>query len=73
MRKINKRQGLMLCAAGLLVLVMLTVFVRLGTRHVLVKRAHMDNFVTQTVLCDNEELQREKPRKESEKIDWARA
>ena len=73
MRKINKRQGLMLCAAGLLVLVMLTVFVRLGTRQILVKRAHMDNFVTQTVLCDNEELRREKPRKESEKIDWARA
>ena len=58
MQKINKRQGLMLCAAGLLVIVMLTVFVRFGTRHILVKWAHMDNFVTQTILFDNEALRR---------------
>ena len=64
MRKIDKRQGLMLCAAGLLVVVMLTVFARLGTRQVLVKRAHMNNFITQTVLYGNDELQEHKKSEE---------
>lgn len=73
MRKINKRQGLMLCAAGLLVLVMLTVFVRLGTRHVLVKRAHMDNFITRMILYGNAELQMFDAKASSEKIVWEKA
>ena len=74
MRKIDKRQGLMLCAAGLLVVVMLTVFVRLGTRQVLVKRAHMDNFITQTVLYGNDELQEhKKSEEENVKIEWEKA
>lgn len=58
----------MLCAAGLLVLVMLTVFVRLGTTHVLVKRVHMDNFITRTVLYGNENLQTAK--QDAVKIEW---
>ena len=70
----NKRQGLMLCAAGLLVVVMLTVFARLGTRQVLVKRAHMDNFITQTVLYGNDELQgHKKSAEENVKIEWEKA
>lgn len=74
MRKINKRQGLMLCAAGILVMVMLTVFARVGTRQVLVKRAHMDNFITQTVLCGSEDLQKiKKSEDESVKIEWEKA
>ena len=73
MQKINKRQGLMLCAAGLLVIVMLTVFVRLGTRQVLVKRAHMDNVITRTILYGNMELQKVDTKAPQEKIDWERA
>lgn len=74
MRKIDKRQGLMLCAAGLLVVVMLTVFVRLGTRHVLVKRAHMDNFITQTILYGNADLQMVEGQKgAAQEINWEKA
>ena len=68
MQKINKRQGMMLCAAGLLVFVMLTVFVRLGTRQILVKRAHWDNWITQTVLWGNDDLQIKKSDDKSVKI-----
>ncbi len=73
MRKLNRRQGLMLCAVGILVLVMLTVFVRLGTTHILVKRAHMDNFITKTVLYGNVELQKIEPETGEKKIDWVKA
>lgn len=69
----NRRQGLMLCAAGLLVVVMMTVFVRLGTTHILVKRAHMDNFITKTVLYGNGDLQMLEPMGENNKIDWEKA
>ena len=61
MRKINRRQGLMLCAAGILVLVMLTVLARLGTTKVLVKRVHLDNFITQMILYGNADLQKSEP------------
>lgn len=73
MRKIDKRQGLMLCAAGILVLVMLTVFVRLGTTHILVKRAHMDNFITQMILYGNADLQKVGSSGANVKIDWEKA
>ena len=73
MRKIDKRQGLMLCAAGILVLVMLTVFVRLGTTHILVKRAHMDNFITQMILYGNADLQKIGSSGANVKIDWEKA
>ena len=73
MRKIDKRQGMMLCAAGLLVFVMLTVFVRLGTRQILVKRAHWDNWITQTVLWGNDDLQIKKSDDKSVKIEWEKA
>jgi hypothetical protein len=63
----------MLCAAGLLVVVMMTVFVRLGTTHILVKRAHMDNFITKTVLYGNGDLQMLEPMGENNKIDWEKA
>ena len=69
----NRRQGLMLCAAGLLVVVMMTVFVRLGTTHILVKRAHMDNFITKTVLYGNDDLQMLEPMGENNKTDWEKA
>lgn len=70
MQKIDKRQGLMLCAAGLLVFVMLTVFVRLWTSKVLVKRAHMDNVITQTILYGNVDLQKIDTKAPQDKISW---
>lgn len=78
MRKIDMRQGLMLCAAGILVLVMLTVFARLGTTHILVKRAHMDNLITQIILYGNDDLRQIKPKAKQAKptnntIDWEKA
>lgn len=73
MQKINKRQGLMLCAVGLLVLVMITVFLRLVTAKVLVSRAHMDNVITQMVLYGNADLQRKDGQTKIEKIAWDRA
>ena len=73
MRKINRRQGLMLCATGLLMVMMLTVFVRIGTRQILVKRARMDNFVTKTVLYGNADLQMLEPPGTNNKIDWEKA
>ena len=73
MRKIDKRQGLMLCAAGLLVIVMLTVFIRLGTSKVLVNRAHMDNAITQIILYGNSNLQKIDTRAPQKKIVWEKA
>ena len=73
MRKIDKRQGLMLCAAGLLVLVMLTVFVRLATSKVLVKRVHLDNTITQAILYGNADLQKIDTKAPQEKIAWEKA
>lgn len=73
MQKINKRQGLMLCAVGLLVLVMVTVFVRLVTAKVLVSRARMDNAITQMVLYGSADLQKSDSQEKIEKIAWDRA
>ena len=56
--RINWRHGIMLLAAGILVLLMLTVFVRFGARHILVKWARVDNCITQTILYDNTGLQK---------------
>ena len=58
MQKINKRQGLMLCSTGLLVVVMLSVLVRFGTWHILIKRANMDNFITEAIFVDYDTLHR---------------
>ena len=50
MRKINLRQGLMLAATGIMVLMLVTVLVRMGTQRVLVNNAKLDNHFTQTML-----------------------
>ena len=74
MQTIDKRQGLMLCAVGILILVMITVFVRLMTAKVLVNRIHMDNIVTQTILYGNVNLQgSEQQKATANNIVWARA
>ena len=70
MGKINKRQGLMLCAAGMLVVVMLTVVARWGATHILVKYAHMDNFITRMILYGNADLQMIYTKEPQKKIAW---
>lgn len=69
----------MLCAAGLLVAMMLTIFIRFGVRQLIVKRAHMDNIITRTIFYDNEALRRIEikgknsvPDIQNTKIDWER-
>lgn len=73
MQRIDKRQGLMLCAVGGLILVMITVFVRLVTAKVLVNRVHIDNFITQTILYGNTNLQKSESEPTANNIVWARA
>ena len=70
MQKINKRQGMMLCAVGLLVLVMISVFLRMFTAKVLVSRVHMNNFITRLVLHGNDDLQRNDAQRGDRKIAW---
>ena len=69
------RRGCMLFCVGVLVLALLTIFVRFGTEQVLVKRLHLDNVLTRAVLFDNAALReagkanggrRELP------VDWAK-
>lgn len=50
MRKINLRQALMLMAAGVMVVMLVTVLGRMAVKNVLVDRAHIDNSFTQGVL-----------------------
>lgn len=69
MQTIDRRQGLMLCAAGLLILVMITVFVRLLTAKVLVNRVQMDNIITRTILYGDADLQKS----DSKDMNWVRA
>lgn len=65
------RQKVMLTCFAVLILAMGTVFIRLGTAQVLIKRLHQDNMVTRLVFQDNLRLRNQaKPEK---KIDWAKA
>ncbi|MBR2216244.1 MAG: hypothetical protein IJ849_10900 [Selenomonadaceae bacterium] len=55
---INKNKNiLMLLCMGILVIMCASIILRFGTRQVLVKRLHMNNAVTQTILFDAPQLQ----------------
>lgn len=75
MRKINLRQGLMLTAAGIMVLMLGTVLVRMGTKNILVDKFRMDNSFTQGVLTGTREgnpMQARYTTGSERKIDWER-
>ena len=73
MKAINFREKAMLSCMLVLILFFMTIFIRLGTRLVLVKKLHWDNAVTQTILFDNKALQMtdSKPSQHYANIDWA--
>ncbi|MGN1231106.1 MAG: hypothetical protein ACI4TP_04325, partial [Anaerotignum sp.] len=58
MNAIDFRKKIMLCCLMVLVLFMASIFLRLGTRQVLVKKMGMDNAFTQMVLFDAPTLQK---------------
>ena len=71
MNAVDFRGKVMLCCLMVLVIFMSGIFLRLGTRHVLVKRMGMNNAFTQTVLFDRIELQRlEDGKKEKVVVKW---
>ena len=57
MKAINFREKAMLSCMLVLILFFMTIFIRLGTRLVLVKKLHWDNAVTQFVFLDRKEMQ----------------
>ena len=75
MRKINLRQGLMLTAAGVMVVMLVTVLVRMGTKDVLVDKVRMDNGITQGVLTGTgkgKPIRARYTTGNERKIDWER-
>lgn len=72
MNVVDFRGKVMLCCLMVLVVFMSGIFLRLGTRHVLVKRLGMDNAFTQMVLFDRQVLQVKEGEKEKNvDINWA--
>ena len=72
MNVVDFRGKVMLCCLMVLVVFMSGIFLRLGTRQVLVKRLGMDNAFTQMVLFDRQELQvKEGEKKKNVDINWA--
>lgn len=72
MNVVDFRGKVMLCCLMVLVVFMSGIFLRLGTRHVLVKRLGMDNAFTQMVLFDRQVLQvKEGEKKKNVDINWA--
>ncbi len=71
MQNINKQQGLMLCAAGLLVVVMMTIFLRFVTTHIFVKKMHVENSITRLILLGDNSLLDNKPRDMMQRIEWS--
>ena len=72
MNVVDFRGKVMLCCLMVLVFFMSGIFLRLGTRQVLVKRLGMDNAFTQMVLFDRQELQvKEGEKKKNVDINWA--
>ena len=72
MNVVDFRGKVMLCCLMVLVVFMSGIFLRLGTRQVLVKRLGMDNAFTQMVLFDRQELQvKEGDKKKNVDINWA--
>lgn len=72
MNVVDFRGKVMLCCLMVLVVFMSGIFLRLGTRQVLVKRLGMDNAFTKMVLFDRQELQgKEGENKKNVDINWA--
>ena len=72
MNVVDFRGKVMLCCLMVLVVFMSGIFLRLGTRQMLVKRLGMDNAFTQMVLFDRQELQvKEGDKKKNLDINWA--
>lgn len=72
MNVVDFRGKVMLCCLMVLVVFMSGIFLRLGTRQVLVKRLGMDNAFTQMVLFDRQALQvKEGDKKKNVDINWA--
>ena len=72
MNVVDFRGKVMLCCLMVLVVFMSGIFLRLGTRQVLVKRLGMDNAFTKMVLFDRQELQvKEGATKTNVDINWA--
>ena len=72
MNVVDFRGKVMLCCLMVLVVFMAGIFLRLGTRQMLVKRLGMDNAFTQMVLFDRQELQvKEGDKKKNLDINWA--
>ena len=72
MNVVDFRGKVMLCCLMVLVVFMSGIFLRLGTRQVLVKRLGMDNAFTQMVLFDRQVLQvKEGDKKKNVDINWA--
>lgn len=72
MNVLDFRGKVMLCCLMVLVVFMSGIFLRLGTRQVLVKRLGMDNAFTKMVLFDRQELQgKEGENKKNVDINWA--
>lgn len=67
------RQKVMLTCFAVLILAMGTVFIRLGTAQLLIKRLHQDNVVTRLVFQDDPDIRLRNQAKPEKKIDWAKA
>lgn len=67
------RQKVMLTCFAVLILAMGTVFIRLGTAQVLIKRLHQDNVVTRLVFQDDPDIRLRNQAKPEKKMDWAKA
>lgn len=61
---------IMLVCFGILIFFMVSILVRCVTVHLLVKKMHMDNVLTQTVLFDNKTLQQKVSDSKEISIDW---
>ena len=69
----NWRQKVMLTCFAVLILAMGTVFIRLGTAQLLIKRLHQDNMVTRLVFQDDPDIRLRDQAKPEKKINWAKA
>ena len=68
----NIKNKLMLFCMGVLVLALVTIGVRLVARQVLVKKLNIDNALTQIILFDKPNLQKNIPIVKEKIIDWAK-
>ena len=84
MNKLNFREKVMLSCLLTLILFFISIFVRLGTKSILIEKLHLDNALTQIIFLDNVELSKagvdsnqtsnvETVPPPSQEIDWATA